>query len=164
MTRSVISALLVAALLASACGPRQDRAPSPDSAMAVLPDTIRREVAPDTADPVRVIRRYYEAINRREYRSAYLLWGDSGRASGKSFEEFRTGYGDTDSVGVVIGEPGRVEGAAGSRFVEVPVTIRAWTGSGAEQHFAGSYVLRRTVVDGATEAQRQWHIYSAEIH
>jgi hypothetical protein len=161
--RVTVSALLLAGAVL-ACSPRTERAAPSDSASVAPADTVRRPVAPDSTDPVRVLSRYYEAINRREYRSAYLLWGDSGRASGKSFEAFQAGYSDTDSVGVVIGEPGRVEGAAGSRFVEVPVTIRAWTGSGTEQHFAGSYVLRRTVVDGATDAQRQWHIYSAEIH
>ncbi len=117
----------------------------------------------DSADPVQVIRDYYDAINRRDFRTAYLLWGDSGRSSGKTLDEFQAGYAGTDSAQVVPAAPGRVEGAAGSRYVEVPVTLQAWT-RGGEQQFAGSYVLRRTVVDGATETQRRWHIYSADIH
>jgi len=161
--RAAVSALILAGAVL-ACSSRAERAASSGSTGVAAVDTVRRPIAPDSTGPALVLSRYYAAINRREYRPAYLLWGDSGRASGKSFQEFAAGYGDTDSVAVVIGEPGRVEGAAGSRFVTVPVTIRAWTASGAERHFAGSYVLRRTVADGATDAQRRWHIYSAEIH
>jgi len=48
-----------------------------------------------------------------------------------------------------------VEGAAGSRYVTIPVTVRAETTTGREQRFVGSYTLRRSVVDGATPDHRQ---------
>jgi hypothetical protein len=67
-------------------------------------------------------------------------------------------------VTVRTGEPGRIEGSAGSRFIEIPVTIEARTTADSTQRFAGTYALRRAVVDGASEAQRRWHIYSAGIH
>jgi hypothetical protein len=156
--------LALAALATAGCSPAPDRTASADSALAILPDTIRTGEATDSTDPARVIRDYYDAINRRDFHTAYLLWGDSGRSSGKTLDEFRAGYTGTDSAEVALGAPGRVEGAAGSRYVEVPVTLHAWTHGGGEQQFAGSYVLRRTVVDGATDAQRRWHIYSADIH
>ena len=62
-----------------------------------------------------------------------------------------------------MGEPGRVEGAAGSRYVEVPVTVRARTADGEEQVFEGSLTLRRAVVDGATPEQRRWRLYTADV-
>jgi hypothetical protein len=120
-------------------------------------------VADDVAAAVTVLRGYYAAIDAGEYERAYLLWGDSGRSSNQSLEEFRDGFGDTASTEVVVGEPGRVEGAAGSRFIEIPVEIVAVDRSGGTQRFAGSYVLRRVVVDGATEAQRRWHLFSADL-
>jgi hypothetical protein len=43
------------------------------------------------------------------------------------------------------------------------VRIAAVTASGEEQEFEGTYTLRRSVVDGASAEQRQWHIYSAAI-
>lgn len=146
------------------CAPAPDQAASADSAVAILPDTVRRQETTDSTDPTQAIRSFYDAINRRDFRTAYLLWGDSGRASGKTLDEFQAGYAGTDSAEVAFGAPGRVEGAAGSRYIEVPVTLHAWTHGGGEQQFAGSYVLRRTVVDGATDAQQRWHIYSADIH
>jgi len=117
----------------------------------------------DVQAAVDVIRRYYDAIAARDYRAAYLLWSDSGARSGKSLEEFSAGFARTASVDVVIGEPSRVEGAVGSRFITIPVEIRAITTSGEQQRFSGTYTLRRAVVDGATEEQRQWRITAAEI-
>jgi hypothetical protein len=45
----------------------------------------------------------------------------------------------------------------------VPVVIYAVTNRGDEQRFDGRYVLRRSVVDGASAEQRRWHIYSADV-
>ena len=110
-----------------------------------------------------VIRRYYAAIAMRDYRRAHALWSGEGRASGQTPDEFAAGFASTARVEVHVGVPGRVEGAAGSRFVEIPVDVRAVTDAGEEQRFEGSYVLRRSVVDGATAAQRRWRIASANL-
>jgi hypothetical protein len=45
----------------------------------------------------------------------------------------------------------------------IPLLIKARTKDGKEQNFWGQYVLRRSMVDGATPEQRSWRIYSAEI-
>lgn len=153
---------VMVALALPACGPRPAPEATADSA-ANMPDTIPHPSTTDSDNPAQVIRAYYDAINRRDFRTAFMLWSDSGRASGKTLEQFEAGFAGTDSSLVEIGEAGRVEGAAGSRFVEIPVTIRAWRKNGPAQLFGGSYVLRRAVVDGATTAQRRWHLYSAEI-
>jgi len=109
------------------------------------------------------IEDYYRAINEHRYRDAYSHWERGGLASGKSFDEFRNGYAGTGRVEITVGAPGRVEGAAGSRYVEVPVRIVARTRAGARQCYSGSYTLRLSVVDGATPEQRSWHIYSAAV-
>ena len=59
--------------------------------------------------------------------------------------------------------PGRIEGAAGSRYVTVPVTIQASHQDGSNHRYAGTYTLRRAVVDGASEEQRAWRIESADL-
>jgi hypothetical protein len=110
-----------------------------------------------------VIRRYYAAINARDFRRAYALWSGGGSASGQTFEKFAAGFAHTARAQVEAGKPGRVEPAAGSRYVEVPVVIRALTDRGKEQRFEGTYALRRSVVDGASAEERRWQIYSARI-
>jgi hypothetical protein len=112
---------------------------------------------------VSAIREYYHAIDAGDYARAYRLWGSEGAASGKTYERFAAGFDSTAHVDVTVGEPGAIGGAAGSRYVEIPVVIHAVTRQGDAQRFQGSYVMRRSEVDGATEAQRRWRIYSAKI-
>jgi hypothetical protein len=110
-----------------------------------------------------VIREYYAAITVRDLQHAYSLWGNDGAASGKSLHDFAAGFAETARAEVETGAPSRIEPAAGSRYIDVPIVIHAVTSSGQEQRFAGTYTLRRTVVDGSTASQRRWHIYSAKI-
>jgi hypothetical protein len=158
----------------------------PPSAGLAIPDTLDsgaampREVArpadaagaagaADAADAAdaeaarRVVRDYYAAIAAGNYERAYGMWADGGRASGQTFLEFAAGFGATERVRVEAGTPGRVEGAAGSRYVEVPVTVEATTRAGRRQRFEGIYTLRRSVVDGATQEQQSWRISDAEL-
>ncbi len=137
---------------------------TPPSDSIVAGDSAAGAAPTDAAsEPTDVVRRYYAAIAAKDYRRAYEMWGGGGAASGKPYEQFANGFAETASVEARVGQPGRVEGAAGSRYVDVPVTIEATTTSGEHQRFEGSYTLRRTVVEGSTPAQRRWHIYSAHI-
>ena len=114
-------------------------------------------------EAVAVLEAYYAAINRRDYERAHRYWSGEGSASGQSLEQFRKGFADTAAVEIQIGTPGRIDPAAGSRYIEIPIEITATTIAGKTQHFRGNYVLRRSVVDGATAEQRQWRINSAKI-
>ncbi len=118
---------------------------------------------PTTDDAVAVVRSYYAAIDARQYARAHALWSGDGSASGQSPEQFAAGFADTVDVVVEPGAPGRLDAAAGSRFIEVPVSVRATRGDGSVHRYAGSYTLRRAVVDGATAEQRAWRIASADI-
>lgn len=63
-----------------------------------------------------------------------------------------------------VGAPGRIEGAAGSLFVEVPVVIYGRLRTGQEVHESGRAVLRRANdVPGSTAAQRRWRIERIEL-
>lgn len=134
--------------------------PTPHPSPSETPEPSSRDEAKGPAD---VIYEYYASINSRDYRSAYELWSGNGEASKKTFDQFRDGFADTERTEVIIGTVGREEGAAGSRYITIPVTIKARTTDGKDQAFKGEYVLRRSVVDGATDEQRSWRIYSAKI-
>lgn len=151
----VATAVFLASCAGGGPAPRTEAAGSGAEAAAAPDDPA--------AEPTEVVRRYYAAIDARDFRRAYRLWGDDGAASGQTFEEFAAGFAETARVEVEIGEAGRVEGAAGSRYVVIPVVILAETTSGEPQRFEGTYTLRRSVVDGASPAQRRWHLYSADV-
>lgn len=115
------------------------------------------------ATPEAVIREYYAAIRRGDYPLAYRLWNDNGRASGQTYRAFASGFENTATTSVTIGRPSRIEGAAGSQFITLPVEIDAVTRDGKEQRFSGSYQLQRSLVDGAGAEGRAWRIHSADI-
>ena len=116
-----------------------------------------------TDSAVASLRGYYAAIDRRDYASAYAGWGDDGPPGHPTLADFARGFARTDSVRLDVGRPGRIEGAAGSRYVDVPVTVHAFEGGGGATTYTGSYVLRRTVVPGASDANRRWHLYRATL-
>lgn len=150
---------------APAAPPAADPPASPTEPAAPVEPSTPPPVAtePGVADAVTVLERYYRAIDQGDYAEAYALWSDGGRASGQEFAAFAAGFDDTASVAVDVGAPGRVEGAAGSRYVSIPVVVRATHDDGSEHRYAGDYTLRRAVVDGATAEQRAWRIASAEL-
>jgi hypothetical protein len=135
---------------------------SADSGLAAA-TAANSAIVDDSASPANVIRRYYDAIQRRQYDTAYALWGQSGKASGKTRGEFASGFAGTVRTNAMIGDSVRVEGAAGSQYATIPVTVDAVLRNGTRQHFVGTYTVRRAMVDGATPEQRRWHIYSAHL-
>lgn len=121
-------------------------------------------IEPSPQDAVAVLHAYYAAINQHDFQRAWSNWSDGGHSSGQTPQQFADGFANTAQVVLRTGAPGGVGAAAGSRYVEIPVTIDATLRDGSVHHYAGTYTLRRAVVDGATDAQRAWHIASATLH
>ena len=164
MARMRIRYSLAVALVVLACGCQRAAPPVAQRHADATPAPTDTEAqTQDSGDAANVVRDYYRAINARRYGDAYRLWASDGAASGKSLETFRDGFATTASVDAVLGTPGPIEGAAGSRYVEIPVRVTAVATDGGRQAFTGSYTLRRSVVDGATPEQRAWRIYSAKV-
>jgi hypothetical protein len=110
-----------------------------------------------------VVRRYYSALNARDYSTAWQAWGDDGRP-GQRYADFSKGFAQTRSTRVTIGALPSSEGAAGSIYQTVPVTVEAVSGDGVRQRFVGQYVVRRVNgVDGASASQLRWHLDSATL-
>lgn len=163
-----ITTLLLTLFCSAGCEPQSTAAsnrssPTPRSIDSAPSPTQTVAQPSDTETAIDVIRQYYNAINQRNYQQAYQYWGDNGAASGQSFDAFKQGYAQTASVQIEIGQPGQVKGAAGSRYVDIPIAIASVTTSGETQRFRGKYVMRRTAVKSAPEAQQKWHLYSSDI-
>lgn len=112
---------------------------------------------------VAVVRRYYSAINARDFDTAWAQWGDNGRA-GQTREAFEAGFAHTRTVNVAIGTLTPGDGGAGSIYQPVPVTVHAVLDDGRHQEFRGTYIVRRVNdVDGASAGALRWHIGSAQL-
>ncbi len=154
-----LSNLQTTAVPSSVQTPAATTPPAQISPLKASPQGSRSE----SEEAVAVIQRYYDAIDRRDYEQAYRTWQGNGSASRQTFEAFKNGFAETASAQVKFGEPSRVEGAAGSQYITVPVTLLATTQNRAVQQFKGTYVLRRSLVDGTSADQRSWHIYAAKM-
>lgn len=102
-------------------------------------------------DPDRLLRFYASAIRARDWPAAAQAW----RASrGMTAERLENMYASLSEPLLVTGR-GRVEGAAGSLFYEVPATLR----DGERTVREGKIRLRRANdVPGASEEQLSWRI------
>ena len=120
-------------------------------------------VEPGPDDAVQLLRDYYAAIAARDYGRAYRLWSENGAASNQSAQQFANGFADTTGSSVEIGTPGAEDAGAGQRYIEIPVTVTATHSDGSRHRYAGSYILHRTVVDGASAEDRAWRINSAKL-
>lgn len=109
-------------------------------------------VLSDTADPRTALTAYLASLQAHSIARDSMVWEPS-TGSDDGFRTFR----DTTITAFDLGTPGRIEGAAGSRYVDVPLTIDLATPT-APIRVRGTATLRRAVVDGASEAQRHWRI------
>lgn len=138
-------------------------AASPAAAADAATPAAELPPGPGPEEAVAVVRDYYAAINARDFESAYAKWGDDGAASRQPFAIFRDGYADTESVQATIGAAHGLEGAAGSRYIIVPVEVRSQQRDGSVRRYRGEFQLRAAMVDGASEEQRRWHLDSAVL-
>jgi hypothetical protein len=113
------------------------------------------------ADPQHMGDVLHDIVN--DVAQAYGLWSDGGRASGLTPEQFAAAFAGVTALDAQPGEPGPVEAAAGSRFIEVPLLLRSTHADGSVRTQAGRVVLRRAVVDGASAEQRAWRIASTDL-
>lgn len=118
---------------------------------------------PGPAEAIAVMKAYYDSLNAHSFGSAYALWSGGGSASGQSPQQFADSFAQVAGMSVEIMEPGRIDAAAGSRYIEVPVAVKTTRADGSVNRYVGAYTLRRAVVDGASEEQRSWRIASADL-
>ena len=118
------------------------------SAPALAPDAEKGEKGARN-----VLLEWARAIERRDFARADAQWG-AGASDAKSAKQF-AGYA---SITVGFGD-GDVEGAAGSLYYEVPLTVTGKRKDGSSVSRQGTVTVRRVNdVDGATPAQLRWHI------
>jgi membrane-bound inhibitor of C-type lysozyme len=119
---------------------------------------------PDSAQgAANVVQIYFASIEGGKYAAARALWGNDGADSKLSPAAFAASFAKYKEYHANIGGQGEVEGAAGSRYVSVPVQVYARLKDGRPDYQTGTIVLRRTVVDGSTPEERKWHIYSIDL-
>lgn len=128
-------------------------------------------VASDPVDPgsaeaaSQLVQRYFTLIDQRAYDQARALWGHDGADSHQSPRQFAASFTQYAHYRAEPGKPGRIDAGAGQRYITVPVHVTGTRkADDAPFDVDGTVTLHRTGdIDGATEAQKRWQIYSVEI-
>lgn len=120
----------------------------------------------ERSSPVQLLKSYYNAINRQEYVRAYSYWGsrgDSATSQPPAYPQFKAGYISTKAVQLTTGKL-TSEGAAGSVYFQVPVTLNVTNTNGSKHNFIGCYTIRQVNPQNfAVPPFKPMHIDSAKI-
>lgn len=119
---------------------------------------------PDSAQgAANVVQTYYALLEAGKYGQAYALWEQG--AAGMSEGAFAASFAKYREYHANIGAPGPIDAGAGQRYVTVPVQVYGRLKAGSQPfNMRGSVILHRTGdIDGATAAQKSWHIHTTSI-
>jgi len=101
-----------------------------------------------------VVQHYGALIEQKRWAESRTLWSNADAA-----KEFERNWRDYSDIHLEIGNPGDMEGAAGSSYVTIPAIFYGDLKSGQPSRLEADVILRRVnEVPGSTEAQRRWHI------
>ena len=169
--RSLILAPVLAAvapLAILACSGGSDVVASPEESEAVANYEPPVPVGGDATENVddkgpdgatAVVRAYFDAVRDGRSAEAYRLWADDGKRTGLDPVAFADHVKTLKDIDVAVGEPGMIEGAAGSLYIQVPVQTSGVGPDGKPFDADGIVTLRRVNdVDGAEERDLFWHI------
>lgn len=143
-------------------------APAPGSPAGLADDRTPISEGPFTPQSAQgaadVVATYYALIGEKKYARAWALWGDGGKASGMSAEQFAASFDKYSQYQGNVGAPGQMEGAAGSSYVEVPAIAFGRLKTGEQFNLKGVITLKRVNdVPGSTAEQRKWHIQTSGL-
>jgi hypothetical protein len=174
MTGVLVAGLLAACAQKAAQNAGDDQAAPPAADLApamqetaipgsrekhVLLEEPRGAMDPKSAEAAgQIVQHYGALVEQGRWHRAEALWGDAASAAA-----FSTALRTYASAHLEIGKLGRIEGAAGSSYVEIPISFYGRYERGGSYRRPASVTLRRVNdVPGSTEAQRRWHIERIE--
>lgn len=118
--------------------------------------------SPDGA--VAVVKAYFDAVRSGRSTEAYRMWGNKGHDSGTTDAQFAAHIRSFKDIDVAVEDPGQMEGAAGSIYIEIPVKISGVSGQGMPLSTEGVVTLRRVNnVPGADPDSLRWHIVKSTL-
>ena len=111
-----------------------------------------------------VLDDYFAALATKQYGRAYRMWGGRGEATGMSEAQFAASFAKYKIYDGRAFKAGNSEGAAGSIYIDFPVTVTGILAKGGGFSLSGPMTLKRVNdVDGSTAEQRRWHISASGL-
>ena len=167
-----VSVTLALVIALTACGPARQPQKAPGNDVSPVlpapsaPPAVTNSAPPaqpqpiPTVDPksseaaMNAVRSFIDLLNSGKFDEAYMLLGP-GAAPRSDFDRQFSRYSD---LKVTAGAAGDQEGAAGSVYLSVPLTVSGVLDGERTSRPATAILRRVNDVPGSTEAQRRWHI------
>jgi hypothetical protein len=161
--------VLPATLALAACGRSEDHQAPPVSnqprptvpAPGTGPDArtpfapVKPAIDPKSTEAAeQLVRGFVRLLNEEKFDGAYMLLGPNAQPRA----DFDRDFARLSYLKVTQGQAGDQEGAAGSIYLSVPLTITGMGGGRRVDRSAKAVLRRVNDVPGSTEAQRHWHI------
>ena len=122
---------------------------------------IPAQPSKDQTSPVEFVARYAALLQAHKFDEAFGLLDPSMNLTKAQFEKRLAGY---KTIHAAVGKIGPVEGAAGSLYDTIQLTLTGEKKDGTPYSLTGPVTLRRVNdVPGSTAEQRQWHIYKMDL-
>jgi hypothetical protein len=99
-------------------------------------------------------RNFVRLLNAGKFDEAYMLLGPGAPPR----RQFDRNFSELSNLNVSQGAAGDQEGAAGSAYLSVPLSVSGTRDGKRVSHSATAILRRVNDVPGSTEAQRHWHI------
>lgn len=162
----------LAPIALTACGPKhQPQEPTHNATSPLVPAPSAPPAVSDrsklaqarlnpTIDPksseaaVALVKAFVDLVNQGRLNEAYMLLGPNAPPRA----DFDNDFSRYSDLRVEIGIAGDQEGAAGSIYLSVPLTLSGLLNGEHTNRTATAIVRRVNDVPGSTEAQRHWHI------
>lgn len=103
---------------------------------------------------VALVSGFADLLNAGKFNEAYMLLGPN--APPRS--DFDRQFSRYSHLQVTVGKPGNQEGAAGSIYLSIPLSVSGDLDGKHSTRSATAILRRVNDVPGSTEAQRRWHI------
>lgn len=157
----------------TACSPdnaRNDQAAAVGSPAAAAADNDGMLGAEPASSPSAVaarqtVERYFTLIDQKNYRDAYLLWGEQGGDTRGTLEKFEATFKPYSEYRQQVGEPTAIKVAEGKQYILVTATIDVKNRkTGKAAHREGTVMLRRSADPKETAPDKKdWRIWGTDI-
>lgn len=129
---------------------------------AATPADQANDAGAEQPKPEQVLQQYATLLEQRRFADALALWDPSATSLGK--EKFAAQFDDFKTIHAAVGKVGRIEGAAGSLYSDIQLTLSGNRKDGSPYTVTGPVTLRRVNdVPGSTAEQRRWRIVKMEL-
>ncbi len=169
--RTFVLIPLISLLLATGCSGTDDRAREQQKANAAAAAAAKKApgeepaTSPAALEAKKTVEQYFKFIDAGDYRSAYLLWGDSGADTRGTLEQFAATFAPYSVHKSTVGTPTEIKVSDGKQYILVTGTIDVKNRkTGGTAHREGVVMLRRSANPAeAAPDKKEWRIWGVDI-